>query len=82
MKKARLKYYESYKTGGTEREGVAVEIMTDSDGWGLDCFFPLVAKIGADKVGADGEADYIHWRILRKIGELLALGYTITKIDI
>ena len=82
MKKARIKYYENYKIGNTEREGVAVEIMTDSDDWALDCFFPFVAKIGADAVGAENAKDFVHWRILRKIGELIALGYTITKIDI
>lgn len=82
MKKARIKYYENYKTGNGQVEGVAVEIMTDGDGWGLDCFFPLVAKIGADQVGAENQRDFVHWRILRKIGELIAYGYTITKIDI
>ena len=80
MKKARLRYYEKYKVGSEEREGVAVEIMTDSDGWGLDCFFPLVAKVGADVNG--GDADYIHWRILRKINELIQCGYKITQINI
>lgn len=58
------------------REGFAIEIFTDN-AWGLDTWFPCVAKIGAEAVGAENETDYIHWRILRKISEMQNAGYDI-----
>ena len=81
-KRARLKYCENYKMGNAEREGVVIEIDTDGSGWGFSSFFPLVAKDGASEIGKQDERDYIHWTILRKINELLQLGYNITSIDI
>lgn len=58
------------------REGYAINILTDN-GWGMDSWFPLVAKIGADKVGAENETDYVHWTILRKLAYMQDLGYEI-----
>ena len=78
MNKARLKYVEDWNGKG---EGVTIETDT-GNGWEFESFFPLVAKIGADAVGAEGEKNFIHWRVLRKLSELMAYGYTITKIDI
>ena len=75
--RARLTYKEDYNG----REGVVVEIDTGA-GWEFESFVPLVAKCGADAVGAEEEKTFIHWRILRKIGELIAYGYKITKIEI
>ena len=55
------------------RVGYSIEVRSSSNGeWGLDTWFPLVA---AD--GWDGETDYIHWTILRKLSELQHLGYEI-----
>ncbi|MGN0180386.1 MAG: hypothetical protein ACI4DY_13265 [Monoglobaceae bacterium] len=58
------------------REGYAINILTD-DGWSLESWYPLVAKVGADKVGAENETDYIHWSILRKLANMQDYGYEI-----
>jgi hypothetical protein len=75
--KARVIYCEDWNG----KEGAKVETDT-GDGWEVESFFPFVAKCGADAVGAEDEKNFVHWRILRKIGELIAYGYKITKIDI
>lgn len=58
------------------REGYAINILSDGE-WSLDSWFPLVAKVGADKVGAENETDYLHWTFLRKLSHLQSLGYAI-----
>lgn len=63
-----------------EREGFAIYITTHNGDWGLDSWFPCVAKVGADKVGAEDETDYVHWTILRKLSHLQNLGYDL-EID-
>lgn len=70
--KAQLRFHK--KEDG--REGYAINILTD-DGWTMDSWFPLVAKIGADKVGAENETDYVHWSILRKLAQMQDYGYEI-----
>ncbi len=77
-RKARVIYQEDYNG----KEGLKVEIMTDGSSWDFESFFPLVAKDGATEIGHENERDFVHWRLLRKINELIQYGYQITKIDI
>ena len=70
-RKARVKYEEQ-----NGREGFAIYITAGKD-WNLDTWFPCVAKIGADKVGAENETDYIHWRFIEKLAHIQNLGYSI-----
>lgn len=77
MKAARVIYTEDWNG----KEGVVVEVKTD-DGWEMQNFFPFVAKVGADQVGAENEKQYVHWRVLRVLGEMIAVGYKIERIDI
>ena len=60
-----------YRDG--DKEGYAVEILTE-DGWGLDTFFPLVRREGANE---DEEKNFVHFRILNKLRELKDLSYTV-----
>lgn len=66
---ARLRYHKD-EDG---REGYAIEVSGNPDkGWGLDTWYPLVPKDGGN-----GETDFIHWSILRKLGDLQRLGYEV-----
>ena len=76
MKKARIKYTEDFDG----REGLVVE-TNYGDGWDFSVFYPLVAKVGADAVGKEDEKNFVHWRILRRIGDLIYMGYDV-EIDI
>lgn len=67
--KARIKYQENYNG----REGYTVEIFSDGE-WGLDTFFPLVARAGAEDTN---EKNFVHFGIINKIAELQLLGYKI-----
>lgn len=69
---AQLRYHK--KEDG--REGYAINILTD-DGWQMDSWFPLVAKVGADAIGKERETDYVHWSILRKLSQMQSYGYEI-----
>ena len=71
--KAQLRYHK--KEDG--REGYAINILRQDGEWAMDSWFPLVAKIGADKVGAENETDYVHWSILRKLAYMQDCGYDI-----
>ena len=66
--KAQLRYHKQ-EDG---REGYAINIFSDGE-WGLDTWFPLVER----KDHGNGETDYVHWGILRKLSELQNLGYDI-----
>ena len=68
--KARVKYYTDYNG----KEGYAVEIRTD-EGWGLDTFYPLVRREGANE---EEEKNFVHFGIINKIAELEILGYSVT----
>lgn len=68
MKLARIKYESGSDVWG---EGYRVEILTD-DGWGLDTFYPLVRREGADE---NEEKNFVNFGILTKIEELRMLGY-------
>lgn len=70
--KAQLRYHK--KEDG--REGYAINILTD-DGWTMESWFPLVAKVGADAIGKENETDYVHWSILRKLSQMQSYGYEI-----
>ena len=70
---ARIKYYRDYNG----QEGYAVEICTERqafDDWGLDTFYPLVRREGADN---EEEKNFIHFSIINKISQLKDLGYTV-----
>ena len=67
--KARVRYCRDYNG----QEGYAVEIITDND-WGLDSFFPLVRREGADK---EEERNFVHYGLIIKISHLRDLGYTV-----
>lgn len=72
--KAQLRFHK--KEDG--REGYAINVFSEADGeWHMDSWFPLVAKVGADAVGAENETDYVHWTILRKLAYLQDAGYDI-----
>ena len=66
--KAQLRYHKQ-EDG---REGYAINIFVDGD-WITDTWFPLVER----KEHGNGETDYVHWGILRKLSELQNLGYDI-----
>lgn len=68
--KARVKYQKNYNG----REGYTVEINVDGE-WGLDSFYPLVKREGANE---DEERNFVHYGIINKIAELNNLGYTVT----
>lgn len=75
VKKARIVY-----VNDEQREGYNVEILVkenkyDFDEWGLDSFFPMVKRDGAD---ADEEKNFIHFSLINKIAMLQRQGYTIT----
>lgn len=57
-------------------EGISIRINTDGE-WEIDRWFPCVAKIGADEVGAEGDTDYVHWTIFRRLAHLSSIGYEI-----
>ena len=63
MKKARIVY-------NPGEDSFEVQINT-GDGWGLDTGFFCVAKTG------ETETNYVHFRILNKLGELQQQGYKI-----
>ena len=72
--KARVKYYKDYNG----QEGYAVEICTERvafDDWGLDSFFPLVHRDGADD---EEERNFVHFGLIVKISHLRDSGYTVT----
>lgn len=71
--KAKLRYLK--KEDG--KEGYAIYILCHDGQWGIDSWFPLVAKVGADAIGKEDETDYIHWAILRKLATLQNTGYEI-----
>lgn len=54
-----------------EREGYAIRIL-DNGEWGLESWWPLVAK-----EGGDGETNFIHWKLLAKLNEMQTYGYDI-----
>lgn len=64
--RAQLRYHK--KEDG--REGYAVNILSDGE-WGLDSWYPLVER------NFNGEADYVHWSILRKLADMQEMGYEI-----
>ena len=66
--KAQLRYHKQ-EDG---REGYAINIFVDGD-WITGTWFPLVER----KEHGNGETDYVHWGILRKLSELQNLGYDI-----
>jgi hypothetical protein len=71
--KARVRYCREYNG----QEGYAVEIYTERqsfDDWGLDSFFPLVRREGADK---EEERNFVHYGLINKISHLRDLGYTV-----
>lgn len=72
MAKAKMKAQLRYHKQEDGREGYAINIYTDGE-WGLDTWYPLVER----KDRNDGEPDYVHWSILRKLAELQAWGYEI-----
>lgn len=49
--------------------GVAIMVKVSGD-WGLDSFWPLVAK-------KDGHTDFVHWAIFRRLAHIQNLGYEI-----
>ncbi len=69
-KKARIRYYEDFNG----QEGYAVEIFTDSE-WGLDSFYPLVKRDGADK---HEKNNFVHYTLINKIRELYDYGYKVS----
>ena len=72
--KARVKYYKDYHG----QEGYAVEICTERqtfDSWGLDTFFPLVRREGANE---EEEKNFVHFGLINKIAQLNDMGYTVT----
>lgn len=77
MAKQKMKAQLRYLKQEDGREGYAINILGTDGKWGLDSWFPLVAKIGADAVGKEGETDYVHWTILRKLAHLQNTGYEI-----
>ena len=70
MAKEKMKARVRYEKREDGREGYKVEIYSEGE-WGLDTFFPLVAKAGAE------DTDFIHWTFVRKLSELQAFGYDI-----
>ena len=68
-----------YRKREDGREGYAINILGHDGEWAMDSWFPLVAKIGADAVGAENETDYVHWTLLMKLAHLQNTGY---KIDL
>ena len=71
---ARVKYYTDYNG----QEGYAVEICTERvafDDWGLDSFFPLVRREGAE---VEEERNFVHFTMIHKIFQLRELGYTVS----
>ena len=71
MKKYTLRAQLRYHKQDDGREGYAINIFSDGE-WGLDSWFPLVAR-----EGGDGETDFVHWSILNKLSQLQNLGYDI-----
>ena len=74
-KKARIIY-----VNDDNKEGYSVEILTadseyDTGEWGLDCFFPMVKREGADE---GEERNFVHFSLVNKIASLQRMGYTIT----
>lgn len=66
-KKAQLRYLKQQDG----REGYAINILIDGE-WGLESWYPLVPR-----ENGDGEPDYVHWQLLRKLSFLQDLGYEI-----
>lgn len=65
-----------FQKNNADREGYAIEILSDGE-WGLESWFPCVAKVGADAIGMESQTDYIHWTFLLKLQQLQNLGYEI-----
>lgn len=72
MAKKKMKAQLRYLKKEDGREGYAINILSGGE-WGLDTWYPLVER----KEHSNGEADYVHWGILRKLSELQELGYEI-----
>lgn len=71
--KARVRYCIDYNG----QEGYAVEIRPDGvafDDYGLESFFPLVRREGAD---AEEEKNFVHFGLINKISALRDMGYTV-----
>lgn len=68
-KKARVRFQKS----ANGREGYAIEIFSEGE-WGLETWFPLVARAGAEDTR---ETDFIHYTFLCKLSELQRYGYEI-----
>lgn len=71
MKKATMKAQLRYSRKEAGREGYTLNIQSDGE-WTMDSFFPLFAR-----ENGDGEADFVHWSLLRKLHDLQELGYDI-----
>ena len=69
-KKARIKYCKDFNG----QEGYAVEVFTDGE-WGLDSFYPLVKRDGADD---NEENNFVHYSLINKIRELYDWGYAVS----
>ena len=67
---AQIKYEENFNG----KEGYAVYIKDEEEDWGLDTFYPLTHRKNADVFE---DANFISFRILNKINELIQLKYKI-----
>lgn len=68
--KARIVYVNNEK-----REGYAIETLIDGDeDWGLETFYPLVKREGADE---EEEKNFLHFSFVNKLKQLSDLGYSI-----
>ena len=74
MAKQKMKAQLRYHKNEEGCEGYAINIYSNGE-WGLDKWFPLVAR--AD---GDGQPDYVHWALLNELSHLQQLGYEIDLV--
>lgn len=70
-----LKAKIQYEADHNGKEGYAIKVNGADGEWGLDSFYPLVRREGANP---DEERNFIHFGIVNKIAQLLDLGYSVT----
>ena len=68
-KKARIRYCVDFNG----QEGYVVETLVDGE-WGLDTFYPLVKRDGADD---HEENNFVHYSLINTIRELYDWGYAV-----
>lgn len=71
MAKQKLRAQVQYQKLEDGREGFAINIYSNGE-WGLNSWYPLVAR-----EGGDGEKAFIHCDFVQKLAEMKGMGYEI-----